>query len=104
MPAMQETQVCFLGWEDTLQKEMATHSSILTWRIPCSEESTLHYYQGLILTILFLTGATMDTLSFMMTRPGKFRVSPLTALINLITHSSFIDYSVILNFYLCPPV
>ena len=46
----------------------------------------------------------MDTLSFMMTKPGKFRVSPLTALINLITHSSFTDYSVILNFYLCPPV
>ena len=38
MPAMQETQVRFLGWEDPLVKEMATHSSILAWRIPWTEE------------------------------------------------------------------
>ena len=38
LPAMQETQVCFLGWEDPLEKEMATHSSILAWRIPWTEE------------------------------------------------------------------
>ena len=36
---MQETWVQFLGWEDTLEKEMATHSSILAWRIPWTEES-----------------------------------------------------------------
>ena len=35
---MQETWVQFLGWEDLLEKEMATHSSILAWRIPWSEE------------------------------------------------------------------
>ena len=34
LPAMQETQVPFLGQEDPLEKEMATHSSILAWRIP----------------------------------------------------------------------
>ena len=34
LPAMQETWVLFLGWEDPLEKEMATHSSILVWRIP----------------------------------------------------------------------
>ena len=33
LPAMQETWVCFLGWEDSLEKGMATHSSILAWRI-----------------------------------------------------------------------
>ena len=33
-PAMQETCVRFLGWEDPLEKEKATHSSILAWRIP----------------------------------------------------------------------
>ena len=33
-PVMQETQVQFLGREDRLEKEMATHSSILAWRIP----------------------------------------------------------------------
>ena len=37
-PAMQETQVQSLSWEDPLEKEMATHSSILTWRIPWTEE------------------------------------------------------------------
>ena len=34
LPTVQETQVRFLDWEDTLEKEMATHSSILAWRIP----------------------------------------------------------------------
>ena len=38
LPAMQETQVRSLGWEDPLEKEMATHSSILAWRIPWTEE------------------------------------------------------------------
>ena len=36
---MQETQVRFLDWEDPWEKEMATHSSILAWRIPWTEES-----------------------------------------------------------------
>ena len=38
LPAMQETQVRSLGGEDPLEKEMATHSSILAWRIPWTEE------------------------------------------------------------------
>ena len=38
LPVMQETWVRFLAWEDPLQKEMATHSSILAWRIPRTEE------------------------------------------------------------------
>ena len=38
LPAMQETKVRFLGQEDALEKEMATHSSILAWRIPCTKE------------------------------------------------------------------
>ena len=37
-PAVQETWVRSLGWEDPLEKEMATHSSILAWRIPWTEE------------------------------------------------------------------
>ena len=37
-PAMQETQVQSLGWEDSLEKEMATYSSVLAWRIPWTEE------------------------------------------------------------------
>ena len=38
LPAMQETCVQFLGQEDTLEKEMASHSSILAWRIPWTEK------------------------------------------------------------------
>ena len=38
LPAMQETMVQSLGWEDSLEKGMATHSSILAWRIPRTEE------------------------------------------------------------------
>ena len=45
LPTMQETQetqetwVRFLGWEDPMEEELATHSSILAWRIPWTEES-----------------------------------------------------------------
>ena len=38
LPAMWETWVRSLGWEDPLEKEMATHSRILAWRIPWMEE------------------------------------------------------------------
>ena len=38
LPAMLETQVQSLGWEDPLEKGIATHSSILAWRIPWAEE------------------------------------------------------------------
>ena len=38
LPVMRETQVRSLGREDPLEKEMATHSSILAWRIPWTEE------------------------------------------------------------------
>ena len=39
LPAIQETGVQSLGWEDPLEKEMATHSSNLAWRIPRMEEA-----------------------------------------------------------------
>ena len=38
MQEMQETQVQSLGWDDTLEEVMATHSSILAWRIPWTEQ------------------------------------------------------------------
>ena len=38
LPAMQEIRVQSLGWEDPLEKEMATHSNILAWRIPGTGE------------------------------------------------------------------
>jgi len=39
LPEMQEIRVQSLGWEDPLEKEMVTHSSILAWRIPWTEKS-----------------------------------------------------------------
>ena len=38
LPAMQETQVQALGWEEPLENGMATHSSVLAWRIPQTED------------------------------------------------------------------
>ena len=38
LPTMLETWVQYLGWEDLLEKKMATHSSVLAWKIPWSEE------------------------------------------------------------------
>ena len=38
LPTMRKTRVRSLGWEDPLEKEMATHSSILAWKIPWTEE------------------------------------------------------------------
>ena len=38
LPATQETQVQFLGWEDPLEEGMTTHSSVLAWEIPWTEE------------------------------------------------------------------
>ena len=47
LPAMQETQVLFLGQEDSLEKETATHSSILAWRISWTEKPDgLHTVHG----------------------------------------------------------
>ena len=42
LTALQETQVRFLGQEDPLEKEMAAHSNILSWRIPWTEEPGMH--------------------------------------------------------------
>ena len=47
LPAMQKTRVQFLGREDPLEKEMATHSSILAWRIPWTEEPSRLQSMGL---------------------------------------------------------
>ena len=46
LPAMQETWVRSLGQEDPLEKEMATHSSILAWRIPWTEEPDRLQFMG----------------------------------------------------------
>ena len=47
LPAMWETLVLSLGWENPLEKEMATHSRILAWRIPWTEEPDRLWSMGL---------------------------------------------------------
>ena len=47
LPTMQETRVWSMGWEDLLEKEMATHSSILAWKIPWMEEPSWLLSMGL---------------------------------------------------------
>ena len=44
---MQETQIGSLGWEDSLEEEMATHSSVLAWKIPWTEEPGGLQFMGL---------------------------------------------------------
>ena len=56
LPAMQETQVRSLGWEDPLEKGLAIHSSILSWRIPWTVEPG-----GLQSMGLQIHGAQSDT-------------------------------------------
>ena len=46
LPAMQETWVSSLGWEDPLEEDMATHSSILAWRNPMDREAWRATFQG----------------------------------------------------------
>ena len=46
-PATWKTRVRSLGWEDPLEKEMATHSSILAWKIPWTEELGRLQFMGL---------------------------------------------------------
>ena len=46
LPAMQETRIQLLGWEDLLEKGMATHSSILVWRMARTEKSGEYSPQG----------------------------------------------------------
>ena len=47
LPTMWETQVQSLGWEDLLEKEMATHSSILAWKIPWTKKAVRLQSMGL---------------------------------------------------------
>ena len=47
LPAMQETQVQSMGWEDPLEEGMATHPSVLAWRIPWTEEPCRLQFMGL---------------------------------------------------------
>ena len=58
LPAMQETCVGSLGWEDPLEKEMTTHSSVLVWRIPWAEEPGRLRSMGLQRLLMFCMAVT----------------------------------------------
>ena len=63
LPIMRETRVQSLGQEDLLEKGMATHSSILTWRIPWMEEpGGLHIIYGVSKSLTRLSGYTFSFL------------------------------------------
>ena len=62
LPAMQETWVQSLGWEDPLEKEMITHSSILAWRIPQTEEAWQATVHGIAKSLTRLSDFTFTFL------------------------------------------
>ena len=74
---MQETQVRSLGWEDPLEKEMATHSSILAWRIPWTEEPVMLI--GLLEKIIKLLRSHSWT-SFLLSFFSSFPLYPFSFL------------------------
>ena len=83
LPTMQETQVQSLGWEDPLEKGMATHSSILAWRIPWTEKpwATVHgvaeldMTEQLTLSVSYICIQTTSSLSIhLLNDTGCFHV------------------------------
>ena len=66
LPAMWETWVQSLGWEDLLEKEMATHSSILAWKIPWMEEPGRATVHGVAKSRTRLSDLTFLFLSFVL--------------------------------------
>ena len=58
MQELQETWVQSLGWQDPLEEGMATHSSLLAWRIPWAEEPVLQFYSPWCHKELDMTEAT----------------------------------------------
>ena len=78
-PAMQETQVLSLGWEDPLEKEVAAHSSILAWEMPWTEEpGRLHPCGHKSLTRLSDTTMIIHTRTYANTHPESEHYSLIT--------------------------
>ena len=64
LPAMQETQVQFLSQEDTLKKGMVTHSRILAWRIPWTEEPVGYSPWGRKESVLVTERVTLSIIGY----------------------------------------
>ena len=79
LPAMQKTQVQSLGWEDSLEKEVAAHSSILAWEMPWTEEpGRLHPCGHKSLTRLSDTTMIIHTRTYANTHPESEHYSLIT--------------------------
>ena len=61
LPIMQETSVQSLDREDLLEEEMATHSSILAWRIPCTKEPESYDWTSLVAQMIKRLPAVQET-------------------------------------------
>ena len=97
LPAMQETQVWSLSWEDSLEKSMATHSSILAWRVPGMKEpgGLLHFVYSFVYwwTFGLLPSAAMNM---------GVKISLWDSAFNSFGYISkvrLLDYLVVLNFW-----
>ena len=85
LPAMRETWVWFLGWEDPLEKEMTTHSSILAWEIlwteepgglqPVGSQEVEHDWAHMHCTATFFFFPSLDWPLFMLGRPDAWKRS-----------------------------
>ena len=71
LPEMQETRVQALGWEDPLEKEMATYSKTIAWKIPWTEEPH-NYTRAYILT----QGSDSHLLHLLHWQEGSFPLAP----------------------------
>ena len=80
LPPMQETQVQSLGWEDPLEKELATHSNILAWRIPWTEEPGRLEFMGSLWWDLKESDTTnwMTSFLFSLSYRAKVCILPLS--------------------------
>ena len=76
LSTIQETWVWSLGWEDPLQKQMATHCSILAWRIPWTEEPGGLQSRGL--QIIRIEWLTLSLMAFKSAFPGSSAVKNLS--------------------------
>ena len=76
-PSVQETQVPFLGWEDALEKGMATRSNMFAWKIPCTEEPGGLQSMG-SQRVDMTEGLTHNNRSHMAKKPRKPALSTVT--------------------------
>ena len=102
LPAMQETWVRSLGREDPLEKEMGTHSSVLGWRIPWTEEpGELHSTHGLAKSQTRLSDFTSLQTEFQSQLPWQGDLARHMRFENLLSHGIWEAWEVIKGISRC---